>query len=144
MKFGIIEFFSAGVPETKTSYGSEAWRSVVSEAAEKSALSQPLANCAVRVEMEFFFPRNTLAGENKIFKRTTPDLDNCAKLALDAITDSGIWKDDNIVAELNLSKKYETESCGPGLRVKIFLIDAATQTVRKIAMSRMGRAPVLG
>lgn len=39
-------------------------------------------------------------------KATRPDVDNLAKLALDAATIAGWWKDDNCVADLRVSKFY--------------------------------------
>lgn len=39
-------------------------------------------------------------------KTTKPDVDNLAKLILDAMTKSRYWKDDNQVAELSISKHW--------------------------------------
>ena len=49
-------------------------------------------------------------------KVTRPDLDNLAKLAIDAMTVSGFWKDDSQVARLITQKWYGDM---PGIAVSV-------------------------
>ena len=53
-------------------------------------------------------------------KTTKPDLDNAAKLILDAMTLAGFWKDDAQVAVLHLSKFH---GAFPGLAVRVTSLD---------------------
>lgn len=61
----------------------------------------------VKVEIVFVYPRpKALKGDDKIVKATKPDIDNCIKTVFDALTDAGIWKDDNLVVSVTASKYY--------------------------------------
>ena len=53
----------------------------------------------LRVALLWTWPGNDVAP-----KATRPDLDNLAKLALDAMTAAGYWRDDSQVAELTTAK----------------------------------------
>lgn len=54
---------------------------------------------ALRVSLLWTWP-----GDGPAPKTTRPDLDNLAKLALDAMTAAGYWSDDSQVAELTTAK----------------------------------------
>ena len=82
---------------------------------------------AVRVELAFDFPRPKAhfgTGRNQellkrsapLYKRTAPDLDKLARAVLDALTHSGVLRDDALVVELHCSKQYADD---PGVNVKI-------------------------
>ncbi len=45
-----------------------------------------------------------------------PDIDNLLKAVMDVLTQTGVFKDDNIVYDINASKVYSTE---PGVYVEI-------------------------
>lgn len=49
-------------------------------------------------------------GLDRVPKATRPDLDNLAKLVLDAIVKAGILKDDSLIVELALAKVYSDKS----------------------------------
>ena len=65
---------------------------------EPHAPPAPLAG-PLRVTLLWTWP-----GEGPAPKTTRPDLDNLAKLALDAMTWAGYWQDDSQVAELLIAK----------------------------------------
>lgn len=50
-----------------------------------------------------------LIREYKKLPQTKPDIDNIAKLWLDALTQGGIIKDDKCVTRLSVNKRYDTE-----------------------------------
>lgn len=58
----------------------------------------------------------TWPGDDVAPKTTRPDLDNLAKLALDAMTAAGYWRDDSQVTEL-LAAKFTGPI--PGLAVTV-------------------------
>lgn len=63
----------------------------------------------------------TWAGRNIVPKTTRPDLDNLAKLALDAATQAGYWHDDAQVALLALAKYLGPI---PGLAMSVTELEA--------------------
>ena len=50
-----------------------------------------------------------------------PDADNLAKAVLDALTVLAVWKDDALVAELYISKKYAEENSGCFIHIETIL-----------------------
>ncbi len=52
------------------------------------------------------------------YKTTPVDIDKAARAALDALTASGLWKDDSQVAVLVANKKYVQQGT-PGLNIVI-------------------------
>ena len=50
----------------------------------------------------------------------TPDVDNYAKMVADALERAGIIRNDAQIVEMELSKRYAAEGCGPSLRVKLW------------------------
>lgn len=67
----------------------------------------PMAG-AVMVRLDFVYnPKGLRAADRGAPKPTRPDLDNLAKLVLDAITAvKSIWRDDSQVAQLTLAKRF--------------------------------------
>ena len=55
------------------------------------------------------------------FKTTRPDVDNLAKLVLDAVTDACVaWPDDGQVAELRLVKRFAPEGEAPHIALVLY------------------------
>lgn len=78
-----------------------------------STLDEP-----IRVELEFHHsrPKKLLTdkyGDNKIPKTTKPDVDNLAKMMLDCATKSKLWKDDNLICELEVKDYYCSRQSNP-------------------------------
>lgn len=86
------------------------------EMAHASRQSEPFFDRGVPLEVniEFYFEipksrkKSTVAGDAHLIK---PDIDNLAKLVLDAVTKAGtVWYDDNQISYLNLTKRYGVEA----------------------------------
>ncbi len=73
----------------------------------------------IKVCMTFVFKRlKTTKSKERTWKSVKPDIDNLAKLYLDA--GNGIlWKDDNIICELNLKKFIAGENEKPHVEITI-------------------------
>ncbi len=89
---------------------------------------------AVRVEMEFYFtrPKNHFGtGRNSdkmkdsapMFHVTKPDCDNLEKAVFDAISKTGLWKDDSYVVEAEPKKRYCLTGQEPGMRIRIIELE---------------------
>lgn len=70
---------------------------------EKHAPKRPL-NGPLTVNLYWTYPNTEKCPGGLQAKATRPDLDNLAKLALDAMTNAGYWNDDAQVAELHTAK----------------------------------------
>lgn len=73
----------------------------------------------VALRITFFFARpkhhfrqGRFAGELKpaapVYVITHPDLDKLVRSTCDGLTTAGVWKDDNLAAEIRAAKKYDT------------------------------------
>ena len=123
----MIELVIKGVPTAKGRPRLSKWGAYTPEAtkmAERNLQAQaimfkrPEKPCVtpVSVEIEFYMPLpmsdSKRGRERKLsgleFPAKKPDIDNLAKLVLDAL--NGVyWHDDNQIVELNLRKKYSDE-----------------------------------
>ena len=70
----------------------------------KHAPKEPLKG-AISLRIVFHFKTETKRG----WKVTKPDVDNMAKLFIDAMTETGFWKDDNQIACLGVAKRWDAE-----------------------------------
>lgn len=81
----------------------------------------------VSVHIAFYFPRpkyhygtgknaNVLKPSAPDFQTTNPDLDKCVRSTFDALTTSGIWKDDNLAAHISAYKKFHDQ---PGADIRL-------------------------
>jgi len=73
---------------------------------------------AMAVTMTFVMP----APKKATVKPARQDLDNLAKILLDAMTKAGFWADDSLVVQLNLTKRYAAigEAVGTVVTVKFW------------------------
>ena len=89
----------------------------VVSAAHKLKLEGNYFDCAVEVEIAYYFKRpkshygtgrnaDKLKASAPDYHTKRPDLDNLNKAILDAIGDANLWKDDSLVCELVSSKHY--------------------------------------
>lgn len=68
--------------------------------------------CPIGLSLAWHFGQKVKKKRNTP-KVTRPDLDNMAKGFIDCMTDLGFWNDDNLIADLHLSKEWvEPEKAG--------------------------------
>lgn len=83
---------------------------------------------AIEVKFVFYMPRpkrhyrtgkfsHVLKDDSPVFHISKPDCDNLSKAVLDAMTDAGLIKDDSIVVNHIIYKKYATGE--PGVKIQI-------------------------
>lgn len=82
-----------------------------------------LEDCAVRIDVIFYFPRTTAARKRSHPYKVGPgDIDKLQRSLFDALTNAGVWGDDAQVCEANIRKEYADPEYDqePGARVKIW------------------------
>lgn len=126
----MIQFFVPGEPKSQprpkaariggfiriyTPSTAKAWKGAVAKAAApflRSKLSGPLA-----LELCFRFARpkshlkkdGSLTSSAPLYHTKKPDADNLAKAVMDALTDAGLWEDDDQVIRLLVEKHYTSD-----------------------------------
>lgn len=96
----------------------KAWRDTVVHAASQAINdNQQVYTDAVAVELAFFLPRPKTV--TRKFPTAKNDIDKLARLVNDALTISGIIKDDGLIVDLNVIKRYATETVRPGVLITI-------------------------
>lgn len=131
----VAEFFVPGIPQpqgSKTAFvnrhtGRAAitdqnkvrlapWRSTVTAIAAKQATGDRLEG-PVLLELSFQFVRpKSVSASKRPFPTVKPDLSKILRAVEDAITDSGLWRDDALVVKAQLEKVYAER---PGVQVRI-------------------------
>jgi Holliday junction resolvase RusA-like endonuclease len=100
------------------------WRQDVKAAAEAvRGDAQPIDE-PIRVRMVFTLPKPTSAPKTRrTFPSKKPDLSKLVRSTEDALTDSGIWRDDSRVVECFARKVFPNEDIeslsAPGVRIVI-------------------------
>lgn len=92
-----------------------AWQQICMHTFKRHAPRWPI-DAAVRVILDFWFHRPKRLCTRRwsdwpIWHRSKPDVDNLAKLVLDAMTRTGWWVDDACVSELCVRKHYAPPGC---------------------------------
>jgi len=113
----------------------EAWKSDIARACspmEGLRLPDPIRLCVT-----FYFPRpKSHYRTNGTLKDTAPrlihdqkpDIDNCEKAILDALTHIGAWIDDDQVCETQILKRWEQPGeSGPGALITIHTLHEAEE-----------------
>ena len=98
----------------------EGWKGQVALAWRDTGHQKMADAPAYKVLLRFRFPRPKSHFNSKEELKPTapvwftgkPDSDNLGKAILDALTTLGIWKDDALVVELCVSKKYAEQNSG--------------------------------
>jgi Holliday junction resolvase RusA-like endonuclease len=95
------------------------WRALISLLAVRHRPKAPITQ-AVYVVISFYFPRAKARkpAQSQRFHTGKPDIDNCAKVVLDALTDIGFWTDDSLVVACD-AIKYATVG-EPGAEIEVF------------------------
>lgn len=142
-----VDFWVPGVPVPKGSLrhvgggrliesakGLADWRKAIADAARvhnalsSKGLDEPYTG-AVAVTLDFYLPRpashfrgndrsRELRATAPTHVKKRPDVDKLARAILDALTDSGVWRDDCLVFDLAARKHY-ADARIPGVRVQI-------------------------
>jgi Holliday junction resolvase RusA-like endonuclease len=71
----------------------------------------------VRLHLRFFLPRPKSLPKATCWPTTRPDLDKLTRAVNDALTDSGVWKDDSQLVELTATKGYAQDTELPGVEI---------------------------
>lgn len=71
------------------------------------------------VEMRFNVNKPASTPKKVEYPLKKPDIDNLAKSVLDGLTKMGLLKDDNIVTDMNICKRYVEEGHPLGVEVEI-------------------------
>jgi Holliday junction resolvase RusA-like endonuclease len=103
----------------------EGWKGQVALAWRDTGHQKMADAPAYQVTLRFRFPRPKSHFNSKEQLKPTapvwftgkPDADNCAKAVLDALTMLGVWKDDALVTELYVTKKYAEQSSGCQIQI---------------------------
>ncbi|MCD8013335.1 MAG: RusA family crossover junction endodeoxyribonuclease [Lachnospiraceae bacterium] len=66
---------------------------------------------AVSLKVIWLFPKGK-SHKNGEFRKTKPDTDNLQKLLKDCMTQTGFWKDDALVVQEYVEKRWSSEPCG--------------------------------
>ena len=109
------------------------WRKAVEIAAMLHVPREPL-NTAIGMNILFVLPRpkshyrtGKYAGELRKgaprYPISTPDLDNLEKSTLDAITNSGLWRDDSLVVKKATAKVYCEKGAECGAEITLWLVE---------------------
>lgn len=91
------------------------WRAHVRKAAEAALGDRPGFDDAVYVLLDFYMPRGKTV--RRLRPSTRPDVDKLTRAILDALTDSGVLKDDGLVVSLHVEEWYADDE--PGVRIKV-------------------------
>ena len=93
------ENFSKGEvgADTERRKASATWMAIVEQHAPITPMTGP-------IELTVFLTWQRKAVKTAEPKTTRPDLDNCAKLLLDAMTKAGYWKDDAQICRVTMEK----------------------------------------
>lgn len=82
-----------------------------------------LEDCAVRIDVVFYFPRTTAARKRSHPYKVGPgDIDKLQRSLFDALTIARVWGDDAQVCEANIRKEYADPEYEQeiGARVKVW------------------------
>lgn len=88
---------------------SATWMAIVEKHAPLTPMTGP-------IELTVFLTWQRKAVKTAEPKTTRPDLDNCAKLLLDAMTKAGYWKDDAQICRVTMEKFQGPEG---GVYIKV-------------------------
>jgi Holliday junction resolvase RusA-like endonuclease len=123
-----LSFFVEGVPVPQGSHsvfrgrivdsnkGLTKWRQLVTKAAEEARAGRTFpADAEIYVLIDFYMPRGKTVTRRR--PTTRPDADKCIRAVLDALTHSGIYKDDGQVVSIHANQWYADDK--PGAQIVI-------------------------
>jgi len=105
----------------------EGWKSAIADEWRRSVRPMPKIEIPVSLALHFVMPRpkshsnkNGLKADAPVWHAKKPDADNMAKAVMDALTQLGVWQDDDQVVVLKVVKRF-----GPTSGCTITLSEAA-------------------
>lgn len=107
----------------------EGWKSAIADAAQDHIPPEPIT-AAVALSIALVFPRpkshyrtgkhaNKRKDSAPFWVATKPDIDNCAKAVMDALTELRFWRDDALVVKLTITQRYQGNIHRPGALIMI-------------------------
>jgi crossover junction endodeoxyribonuclease RusA len=106
----------AGVYTPRTAQG---WKEIIIQRATEVSLAGGQIEGVIALKIAFVLPRPK-AHKKETYVTTKPDIDNLLKSTMDALTDCAVWRDDSQLAEVHMSKVYQSELVGPGAVIEIY------------------------
>ena len=101
----------------------EGWKSAIADEWRRSAPPMPKIEVPVSLHLHFNMPRPKSHSNKKglktdapIWHAKKPDADNMAKAVMDALTQLGVWQDDDQVVVLKVVKRFDAT---PGCRITL-------------------------
>lgn len=75
----------------------------------KNKPQQPISE-PIELKLTFQMPRPKSLKKGTIYHTKRPDLDNLIKAVLDALTQAGMWADDNLIYNMQANKIYSDKT----------------------------------
>jgi Holliday junction resolvase RusA-like endonuclease len=103
------------------------WKGLVASAAKPFLASKLTGPLSLELDFTFLRPKSHYTSKGLFTKRAPkdhtkkPDVDNLAKAVMDALTDAGLWEDDDQIVSLRVTKKYALSE-----GVSVFVCPATT------------------
>ncbi len=105
-------FARAYIPADNKVHG---WKNAVIASLDKSGMSDRRIDVPVQLSLEFQLPMpKNMKNEtgHTIPHVKKPDIDNLVKAVMDAMTSTGVWRDDSLVWDIRATKIYAGEFPG--------------------------------
>lgn len=96
------------------------WRTDVSRQASLLTSGPPM-DCPLFASLVFYLhrPRRPRWGH---YPASRPDIDKLVRAVFDSLTNAAVWADDSRVTDLDVKKRYESDSEPPGVDVAIYML----------------------
>lgn len=110
----LLSVFVHGLPKPQPRFGkghaydpktAKEWKDCIALAVNAEWKGKPPADEPCALGIRFYFPSKAL-DKGKTWHDKRPDLENCTKAVMDALTDCKVWRDDCIVAALDVQKAF--------------------------------------
>lgn len=103
------------------------WRNAVTEAAvaARTLSAHQTWDAPIELAIQFLMPRPASVSITKRpFPAVVPDIDKITRGVMDALTHAGVWRDDCLVINLAVTKRYATDDPdgSPGARIRVTLV----------------------
>jgi Holliday junction resolvase RusA-like endonuclease len=107
----------AGHAGVYTPATAKSWKDIV--ILEAAPIAGRYVEGPIALKIGFTLPRPK-AHKKETHVTTKPDIDNLLKSTMDALTDCAVWRDDAQIAEVHVSKVYQSGTVAPGAVIEIY------------------------